>query len=294
MNEIIVGADGSQHSLLAVVWAAEEAARRGLPLRIVYAIPAWLWRAREHRPADRVAERLYDSDRDIIDRAVGRARSTAPGVGVSGELVPGGAAEALLHAAAQAAMVVVASHGSGEATGLSLGSVALQVAAHATCPVVVAGLVDPAARPEVVVGVDGSAGCQAAIGFAFEEASWRKARVHAVHTWTHPVSTEPGDMLPLIYDKESVAADERRLLAESLAGWQEKYPQVGLIKEVGRSRPVPALSRASAGAALLVVGSRGRGGFTGLLLGSVSHAMLHHAQCPVAITPSKGRTTFEG
>jgi hypothetical protein len=68
---------------------------------------------------------------------------------------------------------------------------------------------------EMVVGVDGSAGCQAAIVFAFEEASWRKARVHAVHTWTHPVSTEPGDMLPLIYDKESVAADERRLLAES-------------------------------------------------------------------------------
>jgi nucleotide-binding universal stress UspA family protein len=84
-------------------------------------------------------------------------------------------------------------------------------------------------------------------------------------------------MLPLVYDKESVAADERRLQAESVAGWQEKYPQVELVQEVVQSRPVPAMSRASAGAALLVVGSRGRGGFTGLLLGSVSHAMLEAA-----------------
>jgi nucleotide-binding universal stress UspA family protein len=182
MNEIIAGVDGSQHSLLAVVWAAEEAARRGLRLRIVYAISAWLWRAKEHRPADRVAERLYDSDRDIIDRAVSRARSIAPGVGVSGELVPGGAAKVLLHAAEQAAMVLVASRGSGEATGLSLGSVALQVAAHASCPVVVVGLLQPVVSPEVVVGIDGSAGSHAAIGFAFEEASRRKARLRAVHT----------------------------------------------------------------------------------------------------------------
>ncbi|MGI8334304.1 universal stress protein [Actinomadura scrupuli] len=288
MSEIIAGVDGSRHSLLAAAWAAEEAARRGLPLRIVHAIPAWLWRAKERRRADRVAEKLYDSDRDVIDRAVSRVRSIAPGVGVSGELVPGGAAKALVHAAGHAAMVVVASHGSGGSTGLSLGSVALQVVAHASCPVVVVGFPEPAVPQEVVVGVDGSAGSQTAIGFAFEEASWRKARLRAVHTWTHPISTEPGDMLPLVYDKESVAADERRLLAESLAGWQEKYPQVEVVQEVLRSRPVPALSSASAGASLLVVGGRGRGGFTGLLLGSVSHAMLHHAQCPIAIIPLKG------
>ena len=111
----------------------------------------------------------------------------------------------------------------------------------------------------------------------------RRADLVAVHAWLHPVSAGPGDMLPLVYDPDALADEERRLLGESLAGWAERYPNVVVHRELVRNRPGHALVERSAAAQLVVVGARGRGGFTGLLLGSVSQTLIHHAACPVAV-----------
>jgi nucleotide-binding universal stress UspA family protein len=183
-------------------------------------------------------------------------------------------------------VVVVGHRGLGGFTGLLVGSVGVQVAAHAAGPVVVVrphSAAAGASAGRVVVGIDGSPLSRAALGFGFEAAARRGVGLTAVHAWTEPVSTGPGDMLPLVYDADDVDAEETRLLAEALAGWAEKYPDVPVDRKVVRGRAAEALVAESAGAALLVVGSPGRGGFTGLLLGSVSQAALHHADCPVAI-----------
>ncbi|MBC6461773.1 universal stress protein [Actinomadura sp. HBU206391] len=288
MRRIVVGVDGSEHSLLAVDWAAGEASRRGESLRIVHAIAPWLFDPQVDAKVGAVREWLMDGGREVLDSATDRAIARAPGLPVSAEMVSGGPARALVNEAKDAAMLVVGGHGAGELTGLLLGSVALQVTSHAPCPVVVVGRPEPAAG-EIAVGVDGSPNCAAAIEFAFGEAGLRGSRLRAVLAWSHPASLGPADMQPLVYDAEIVAAEEERVLAESLAGLRSKFPGVEVVNEVVKARPIRALAHASAGADLLVVGTRGRGGFTGLVLGSVSHAMLHHAHCPVAVVPSKSR-----
>jgi nucleotide-binding universal stress UspA family protein len=181
-------------------------------------------------------------------------------------------------------LIVVGDRGLSGFTGLLIGSVAVQLAAHATCPVFVArGSVDPAAH--VLLGVDGSPANDPVVGFAFEEAALRCVPLVALHAWRHPASTGPGDMLPLAYDPAEVEAEEARLLAEALAGWHDKYPDVTVHRELTHTGTRKALIQATQQAQLVVVGTRGRGGFTGLLLGSVSQAVLHHAACPVAVVP---------
>ncbi len=175
--------------------------------------------------------------------------------------------------------------GLGELTCLLVGSVSRKVVAHAPCPVAVIRSPRPGVRREIVVGVDGSANSAAAIGFAFEEAKLRQARLHAVLAWTYAMPVGPGTMMPLVYDPNRVLQDEEELLTESLAMWCEKYPDVEVVADAVESRPVSALSEAAERADLLVVGTRGRGGFAGLLLGSVGHAVLHHTECPVIVVP---------
>jgi nucleotide-binding universal stress UspA family protein len=138
-----------------------------------------------------------------------------------------------------------------------------------------------------VLGVDGSPNNNAAIGFAFEEAALRGVPLTALHAWSHPVSTGPGDMLPVVYDVGEVESEEARLLSEALAGWGDKFPDVVVDRKLVHGGARKALIDAAHEAQLLVVGGRGRGGFTGLLLGSVSQAALHHAVCPVAIIRSR-------
>lgn len=287
MNEIIAGADGSAHSLAAVEWAAAEAVRHDLTLRIVCAVPGWVY---DWRASDRsgLADDWRQHYKAFLGHAVDRAHEIAPTLEVSSDIVPGQAAAALLKAAEEAAMIVVAGRGIGELSGLVLGSTVTQVASHASCPVAVAGPPDRAVHREVVVGVDGSQVSRRAIDVAFQEASLRKARLRAVHAWTGPVADEPGGTLPLIYDLDVVEGDERRLLAECLAGRAERYPDVEVIEDTVQSHPVRALAGASARADLLVVGGRGRGGFAGLLLGSVSQAMLVRSHCPLVIVPERG------
>ncbi|WP_344949066.1 universal stress protein [Actinomadura miaoliensis] len=285
MNEIVVGVDGSEHALVAVDWAAEEAHRRAASLRVVHVMVPWPLDI----PVDPRVVAVWEGQvntgegQQVVDEGLQRARRRVPDLRVAGERSSGQPAATLIEAAENAAMLVVGSRGTGALAEVLLGSVALQVASHARCPAVAVPAVGPEVHGEIVVGVDGSPAGAAAVRFAFEEAELRQARLRAVLAWTHPASTRPGDMQPLVFDPEIVAAEERRLLSESLAGWREKHPDVTVVPEVTRARATRALAAASERADLLIVGSRGRGGFTGLLLGSVGHAMLHRAHCPVAV-----------
>jgi nucleotide-binding universal stress UspA family protein len=191
--------------------------------------------------------------------------------------------------------VVLGDRGLGGFAGLLIGSVAVALAAHAACPVVVVRGPEPdrmVPRSEpVVVGVDGSPTSEGAVAFAFEAAALRGVPLVAVHTWFDTVVDST--MAPLI-DWDATETDEREVLAERLAGWAEKYPDMTVRRLVTRDRPARALVEESGRAQLVVVGSRGRGGISGLLLGSVSQALLHHAACPVAVvqgSPAAERRT---
>ncbi|MEV6523774.1 universal stress protein [Longispora sp. NPDC051575] len=284
---VVVGVDGSDTALAAVDWAADAAARRGRPLRIVH---AYIWPAM-HLPDGPVSSRevlagLRAQAGEYLAQAAGRVTARHPDLRVDPILVEGAAAAVLLGESRAAAMVVLGHRGLGGFTGLLVGSVGVQVAAHAACPTVI---VRPHLLPpgpgagNVVVGVDGAGGSERALEFAFTEASLNRVGLTAVHAWRWPLSTEPGEMLPPVHDPELAGAEEQRVLTEVLAGWQERFPDVKVTHHLVAGRAGRALIDASPGAHLVVVGSRGRGGFAGLLLGSVSQAVLHHADGTVAI-----------
>ncbi|MBM2616336.1 universal stress protein [Actinoplanes sp. LDG1-06] len=163
-----------------------------------------------------------------------------------------------------------------------IGSVALQTATHGAGPVLVARGT-PRSDGPVVVGVDGSPVSAEALRFAAEEAALRGAELVAVHAWNGGDGTELNAHLPMSYSTWSGEDEERRVLAEALAGLAEKYPDLPVRREVVDGSARAHLTRWSTTAQLIVVGSRGHGGFTGLLLGSVVQHLLHHADCPVAV-----------
>jgi nucleotide-binding universal stress UspA family protein len=282
---VIVGVDGSDTSLSAVDLAARMATLSRRPLRIVH---AFIW-PYFHVPlgppqgGPPYGGLRHQAER-FVDEGVARARAAAPDTTVTGDVITGSAAAVLLDVARTAALVVIGDRGLGGFTGLLIGSVAVHLAQYSPCPVLVArGLADPA-QP-ILLGVDGSPANDAAIGYAFEAAALHGVPLVALHAWKTPVSTGPGDMLPVVDDSAQTAQAEQRVLAEALAGWQDKYPDVTVERRLVRGSPRKSLIEASGQAQLVVVGSRGLGGFTGLLLGSVSHAVLYHATCPVAVVP---------
>jgi nucleotide-binding universal stress UspA family protein len=158
-----------------------------------------------------------------------------------------------------------------------LGSVSQHVTRHASCPVVVTRTPYHPDSKRVVVGVDGSNGSRKALAFAFDHASRSGSSVAAIHAWRNLARGFPGEGLI-----EEIQAAER-VLAEALAGFADQYPDVEVSAEAIPIAPQRALADASQAAELVVVGSRGLGAFAGLLLGSVSQSVLHHAQCPVAV-----------
>jgi nucleotide-binding universal stress UspA family protein len=285
---VVVGVDGSESALRAVRLAAGEATRRHRPLRVVHGFIWPLLRVPGGAPAGGPpGGGLRHQAEEIIAAAVREAEAAAPGLRISGEIIDGEASAALLGEAPSATMIVLGDRGLGGFTALVVGSVAIQVASYADCPVLVARGADRAAGP-VVVAVDGSALSRAAVEFAAEAAALRNARLHAVHAYTHPASGGPGDMQPLVYEEGQLRGEEDRVLAESLTGLGERWPEVPLTREVVHGRPVRVLTEASRTAQLMVVGGQGRGELSGLLLGSVSQGVLHHADCPVAVVRSPG------
>jgi len=283
MQPIVVGVDGSPTGLHAVDLAVREAELRTRPIRVVYANtwashPAWV----DVAPSGLVAERLTSQPRQALDQALARIAATGHDVPATGEVLVGNPTAVLVHESQWAALLVVGHRGHGGLPLPGLGSVARQVAAHALCPVLVArGTLD--ATGEVLIGVDGSPGNDAAVGFAFEEAALRRTQLLALHAWTGPISTGPGDMLPLVYDLADVAAEETRVLAEALAGWQAKYPDVTVHRRLVRAHAARALVEATGRAQLVVVGTHGHRAVAGWLVGSVTHALLHQAGCPIVV-----------
>ncbi|MFE6282982.1 universal stress protein [Streptomyces sp. NPDC057877] len=290
---VVVGVDGSESSLAAVETAAREARARGASLRVVH---AFIWPAlpvplgpSPVGPSEGGLRRLAEN---LLTKAVERARATAPDVRVDRALVTGEALTVLRTESRTAELVVVGSRGMGGFVGLLVGSTAVHLAAHGLCPVLVVreqpATVDGG---PVVVGVDGSPVGARAVDFAFAEAELRKAPLVALHAWTTwnaPLPAPRDPSLPYANPPGELAAEEERLLHESIAGRQERYPGVVVEHKVVHGGTREALIEASRSAQLLVVGSRGRGGFTGLLLGSVSQAVLHHAHCPVAVVRGAG------
>jgi nucleotide-binding universal stress UspA family protein len=230
----------------------------------------------------RGAPRIVDFAEHLLAEAHARVESS--GAPLTFEIVDAPSAPALLAAGEHALMVVVGSRGHGAVSGLLLGSVSQHVSRHASCPVVVVRERADARARRVVVGIDGSPGGNKAVGFAFDAASRNHAPLVAIHAWhDRAASAVVGPAYAAMANVgERIAAGER-LIAEALAGWAEKYPDVTVTREAIPTHPARVLADASEHAALVVVGSRGRGEFTGLLLGSVSQAALHHARCPVAV-----------
>ncbi|MFV2100567.1 universal stress protein [Micromonospora sp. LOL_024] len=285
---VVVGVDGSEIALHAVRAAAREAAYRHRPLRIVQ---AFIWPLMDvplgPAPGAPAEGGLRNEAERCVAEAAAEAAEVAPEVAVTGVVVDGAATAVLLAEARDAALTVLGNRGLGGFAGLLLGSVAVQVSAHADSPVLVVGDGSRTDGP-VVVGVDGSERSREAVGFAFEEAAWRAAELVAVHAWLYPTPVGPGDILPLVYDLDAFREEEERTLAESVAGWSERYPEVTVRRRPVRGSPARALVAESRSAQLVVVGARGRGALGGLLLGSVSHAVLHHAHAPVAIVRQVG------
>ncbi|MGY1577825.1 universal stress protein [Streptomyces sp. MN13] len=282
---VTVGVDGSVHSLDAVAWAAREAENRNATLRVVHVLHQPATVAFDPGLARAAADRLREEAKQLVDDAAARARSIAPDIGISELVLPGEPLTVLEEQSRSSQLVVVGSRGRGGFKSLLLGSTAIGLAAHGRCPVlVVREQTDPSGP--ILLGVDGSPAGAAAVRFALEEAAAQGARVVALHAWTNwnaPMPPPQDPKEPYSNRPGVLATAEERLLTEALAGTSERYPDVKVEHRTVRGPTRPALIEASRSARLTVVGSRGRGGFSGLLLGSVSQAVLHHARSPVAI-----------
>jgi len=259
---VVAGVDASTASVAAIRWAAKEARRRGTTLRLLHACIL----------EDRAPLSGGDSDLLLehagrwLRRGAGIAREAAPGVRVEVSLEVGLAVDLLLAESADAAVVVLGSHGLGGLRGALIGSVALRIAAEASCPVVVVrGHADPGGP--VVVGLDATESSEHALQFALDKASTHRTPVLVVHAFLD--GHEP---------------TEQRGLEARVATWARKYPALTISSRAVRDRhPSHALLLAAPAAQLIVVGTRGRGPVAGGLLGSTGNALLSHAACPVAI-----------
>ncbi|MBP2479478.1 nucleotide-binding universal stress UspA family protein [Crossiella equi] len=288
-NRIVAGVDGSDAALRAVRSAVRECARRSATLTLVHAFetpvrgyPEYIATVGDVRAA------LEKHGREVLAEAEAVARAISPGVAVELRLREQGPAPALIAESHHAALVVVGSRGLGGFSGLVVGSTAVALSRLAECPVVVVRGEEPE-DGRVVVGVDGSPASEQAIAFAFEAASRRHASLAAVMSWTDvALDAAFGNASSLTLDWARLGEEHRELLAQRLAGWTERYPEVVVNRIVVHDRPVRALLREAEHAQLLVVGSRGRGGFAGLLLGSTSQSLIYHAPCPIAVVRPVG------
>lgn len=285
---VVVGIDGSTAAVRAAVWAGTEALRRGRPLRLVqvYTVP------QVHAP---IAVGTHDQVRaGLTEHAEGRlAEARAAVLAGSPSLEIGTAARewspvaALAQESQHADLVVLGSRGLGGFTGMLVGSTAVSVVAHAHCPVVVVRGRRPQDPPpvagRVIVGADGSSDSDGALAFACEEARLRGVPLTVVHTWSDIVADGVLRPHPLQDDTAERETAERARLADQVSPWRDKFPDLTIDLEVSRGRPVRTLLERAEHAQLIVVGCRGRGGFTGMLLGSTSQALIVHSPCPVAV-----------
>ncbi|MFE9118582.1 universal stress protein [Streptomyces sp. NPDC007172] len=286
---LVVGVDGSEQGLGAVDWAADEAALRGLPLRIVYAS---LWE--HYEGAAYVYSAPYDSDRAVADAILGaageRAQARRPGVRTSSVVLPQEPADALLRESDLAAAVVVGSRGRGSIKGMLLGSVGLAVASWARCPVVVVRGDSAAAEgrhERVLLGVGHPDRNSSAVDFAFQEAITRGSALDAVRAWRGPARGRGADSASHAASDDPYEAKAAAELDEALRGTRTRHPEVRIRPVTVEGHTHRVLLERSAAADLLVIGARRNKGL-GLQLSRTGHAVLQHAACPVAVVPQHG------
>lgn len=275
---VLVGTDGSESALYAVRWAAQVAARQGVPLHIVHAIgiPIDLGPTLDYAPLEgetyrSAAQAAVDEARAAAAEAATPIQRVRIDISVSDEApIP-----LLRDLSAQARLLVVGTRGLGALRRGLLGSASTSLARHAHCPIAVIPE-DPPAEGPVLVGVDGSGCSVRAIEIAFEQAAGRGTDLIAVHTWSE---------FYRYLSREDLQQEAESLLSENLAGYCRQYPDLRVHRIVREDRPARAILAVAAetDAQLIVIGSRGRGGFVGMTLGSVSQAILHSYERPVII-----------
>ncbi|WP_055614262.1 universal stress protein [Streptomyces phaeochromogenes] len=288
---LVVGVDGSEPSMRAVDWAADEATLRGVPLRLVYAS---LWERYEGAALaegiDRPSEQVLADN--IVEAAAKRAHRRDVDLKISTEVLPEEPVPALLGEGRNASALVVGARGRSGIAELLLGSVSLAVAARADCPVIVLrgshdSQADAGMRRPIVLGVGEDAHSTEAVRFAFQEAEERRVALEAVRAWRCP-SHESAEH-PLLAGEPAHHHEQRAVetLEAVLREVVADHPSVELRRRVVEGTAREALLDASADAGLLVVGTRRRQGHFGLQLGRVAHAVLHHSACPVAVVPQR-------
>lgn len=281
---IVVGVDGSPTSDAAVDWAARDAAMRNIMLTVVHVAPALAVNWSSDPAPDELATWQTSQGKQILSDAVAIAETATQNdrrLRIDTQLFIAVTVPTLVDLTKDAEMIVVGSRGLGAFGRTVMGSVSSGLVRHSHCPVAVIN--DPL-RPwttqagSVLVGIDGSPTSELATALAFDEASRRGVELVAVHAWSDWGSYDiPGLNIP------GLEQDAEEVLAERLAGWQERYPDVSVRRIVACGKPARQLVDASVDAQLVIVGSHGRGGFAGMLLGSVSSAVLQSAGVPVIV-----------
>ncbi|BBY89249.1 universal stress protein [Mycolicibacterium tokaiense] len=296
-RHVVVGVDGSALSTAAVIWAAREAHIHGLPLMLVYVTPTLPIESEAALTAAEIeafTEAEHTRARELLEQACETAaRSITPDgapIRQAVAVLDGPVLSTLVELSREAALMVVGSRGLGTVSRALLGSVSTGLTHHAQCPVAIVHSndgdgPDPSDGP-VVVGVDGSPTSESATALAFEEAHLRGVDLVAVHAWSDmgPIGFPPSNWSPIEW--RNIKEREEKLLTERLGEWRRRFPTVTVFPRVVCDQPAPRLLEAAQGAQLLVVGSRGRGGFAGLLLGSVSATVAGAATVPVIVVPA--------
>jgi nucleotide-binding universal stress UspA family protein len=283
---IVVGVDGSTAATAAVRWAARRAAKRNTGLTIVHASPPVVpgsslveWTGPTPSEVMRAQEEQVQR---LIDDATQTANDTAGGLHIQTKAIATAPVPALLELSNDAQIVVVGRRGRSSLAGVLLGSVSIAMIHRARCPVAVIQDESPAGAAStdapVLVGIDGSPASELVAAIAFDEASWRGVELVALHA---AYDSDPFGIHELEWGYVEPKAHEA--LAQCLAGWQERYPDVRVRRVVVFDRPAHHLVEQAKTAQLLVVGTRGHGEFTELLLGSVSAAVVQATRTPVIV-----------
>ena len=284
---ILVCIDGSAASDAAVAWATREAVMCHVPITLLHAVAPIVVGWPVGQMYAEIPEWQKESGQHVVDQAhktlsASLGRSEPPEIHT--KMVYSNTVPALIDASKDAWMLVVGSQGLGALGRLLLGSVTTALIHHAHCPVAVIRSDDgtlPDSDAPVLLGIDGSPASEAATALAFNEASRRGVELVALHAWS-----DVGVFPMLGMDWRDSEAKGQEILAERLAGWREQYPDVRVKRLIFCDKPSRWLLEQSAHAQLVIVGSRGRGGFAGMLLGSVSSALVHAATVPVIVVRS--------
>lgn len=290
---IVVGVDGSPSSTMAVEWAARDAEMRNVPLKLVHAIAPMTTAAGDGsdiaafadyaRLQEEQAPRIIEQAHKVAEGAVAAGWAS----NITSEVLRAPAVSVLVDLSKDADMIVVGCRGQGAVARALLGSVSSGLVHHAHCPVAVihdeGAVTAHSPQNPVLVGIDGSPTSELATQIAFAEASRRGVDLVALHAWSDmgPLDFPSINWAPIEW--RNIKDREEEVLAERLGGWQEQYPDVVVHRVVVCDQPAPRLLEQAQRAQLVVVGSHGRGGFPGMLLGSVSTAVVNTAQSPVIV-----------